>query len=411
MKHAALYALTTAVALGLTSVTPPTTHAAGFAEDATASLLLRNFYFNRDFRDPGAQSKAEEWAQGFILRAESGYTPGPAGFGLDLYAATGVKLDSADARAGTGLLPNAFSNEGPGSYGNAMIAAKARISATTLKLGHHIPSIPIAQASDIRLLPQTYTGVSLATAEIDHLDIQAGQLREVNYRASTNRQDIDATLGGSSDRFNYLGGTYTFAQSDTTLGLWRGELDDVYAQNLFNLIQRYKTDNWQLGANLAWFDTRDHGKQPLNIDHQMKSLMLSASTGPHTLRLGYQHSDGDTAFPYLRENNPYIANYVQILDFARADQKSWQVRYDLDFAAYGLTGLKGLVRYVRGNNIDMGAAARGKEWERDIDFTYTVQSGTFKNLSLQWRNAMVRSDVIRNLDENRLIVSYTLPLL
>lgn len=49
----------------------------GFFEDAKAGLTLRNYYFNRDFRDPGAaKSNVEEWAQGFIFKFSSGYTPG-----------------------------------------------------------------------------------------------------------------------------------------------------------------------------------------------------------------------------------------------------------------------------------------------------------------------------------------------
>ncbi len=49
----------------------------GFIEDTTATLQARNYYFSRDFSDiegPNQQSKAEEWAQGFILRVNSGYT-------------------------------------------------------------------------------------------------------------------------------------------------------------------------------------------------------------------------------------------------------------------------------------------------------------------------------------------------
>lgn len=411
MKHVRPKALATAVALSLIAPMANQAIAAGFVEDAKASLQLRNFYFNRDFRDPGAQSKAEEWAQGFIFRAQSGYTEGAVGFGVDAYAALGLKLDSADDRAGTGLLPNSFGNEGPGNYSHALLTGKAKVSKTELKVGGLYPQIPIAQASDIRLIPQMYTGANLSMGEIENLDVQAGQLRDVVFRASTNREDIRATVGGSSDRFNYLGGNYKFNQNSTTFGLWRGELKDVYGQTLVNLIHNMNAGDWKLGANLAYFDTRDIGSQPMDIDHKMKSLMLSAGLGHHTFRVGYQHSDGDTSFPYLAENNPYIANYVQILDFARADEKSWQARYDLDFAAVGLPGLRGFVRYIRGSNIDMGPAGRGKEWERDIDFTYTLQSGPLKNLAIQWRNAMVRSDVIRDMDENRLILSYTIPLL
>ncbi|SFM37297.1 OprD family porin [Halopseudomonas yangmingensis] len=398
--------------LGCALLLPTSLQAGGFIEDSSASLQLRNFYFNRDFRGssaPNAQSKAEEWAQGVVLRAESGYTPGAVGFGLDAQAMLGIRLDSDDQRAGTGLLPNRYGDQGPAEYSQLLMTAKAKVSNSTLRIGSLYPQLPIAQASDIRLLPQSYSGAMLQVGEIDNLDLQAGQLRETSYRASTDREDIAATLGGSSDRFNYLGGSYRFTPQ-TSLGLWRGQLQDVYRQDLVNLIHSQPLGDWTLGANLAWFETRDHGSQRLTIDHSMKSLMLSAAQGGHTLRLGYQHSDGDTAFPYLRENNPYIANYVQVLDFARADEKSWQARYDFDFATVGIPGLKALARYIRGSNIDMGAAGRGKEWERDLDVTYAFQTGPLKNLSIQWRNAMVRSDAIRDIDENRLILNYKIAL-
>ena len=47
MKHVTPLALAVAAALACGH-----TQAAGFADDASASLQLRNFYFNRDFRDP-----------------------------------------------------------------------------------------------------------------------------------------------------------------------------------------------------------------------------------------------------------------------------------------------------------------------------------------------------------------------
>lgn len=61
--------------------------AAGFLEDSSAKVEARNVYFNRDFRDGHSSSsqgasKREEWAQGFILNVQSGYTQGPVGFGV-----------------------------------------------------------------------------------------------------------------------------------------------------------------------------------------------------------------------------------------------------------------------------------------------------------------------------------------
>ena len=39
-----------------------------------------------------------------------------------------------------------------------------------------------------------------------------------------------------------------------------------------------------------------------------------------------------------------------------------------------------------------------------------VQEGPLKNVGIRWRNATVRSNFVNDLDENRLILSYTLPL-
>uniref|UniRef100_UPI003555E03E OprD family outer membrane porin n=2 Tax=Pseudomonadota TaxID=1224 RepID=UPI003555E03E len=42
---------------------------ADFISDSKASITARNFYYNHDLRDSTkpAQSKIEEWAQGFIF--------------------------------------------------------------------------------------------------------------------------------------------------------------------------------------------------------------------------------------------------------------------------------------------------------------------------------------------------------
>ena len=47
-------------------------------------------------------------------------------------------------------------------------------------------------------------------------------------------------------------------------------------------------------------------------------------------------------------------------------------------------------------------------WERNLRLDYVVQSGALKSLGLAWLNASLRSDVTTTIDENRLIVSYSL---
>ena len=397
------------------SLTLPSLAQADFIGDSKATLELRNFYMNRDLRDPGvAQSKREEWAQGFILKAESGFTEGTVGFGLDAYAGLGLKLDSSDERAGTGLLPNGFGNEGPDEYSELSGAVKARISKTVGKVGGLMPKLPIVSSGDSRLLPQVFTGGMITSQEIDGLTLNGGQLRDVNQRASTDRVDITATnIGGESDRYNFAGGDYKFNGGNTTVGLWYGELEDIYDQKLYNLIHVQPIGDWKLGANLAYFDSQNNGSRRAGkIDNNLTSVNLWAGIGAHTFRLGYQKVSGHGAFPFLNETDPYIVNYIQILDFTREDEKSWQARYDVNFASYGIPGLTAFVRYVTGDGFDGVGGASGKEWERDVDISYVIQQGPLKNLGVRWRNAMVRSNAnIGDLDENRLIVSYTIPLM
>jgi len=72
------------------------------------------------------------------------------------------------------------------------------------------------------------------------------------------------------------------------------------------------------------------------------------------------------------------------------------------------------VTYLSGDNIEGGAQGDRKEWERDFRLDYTLQDGALKGLGFSWRNASLRSNVATtttDADENRLIVSYSLPLL
>src|SRR5690606_5065970 len=78
---------------------------AAFIEDSSATLHTQNIYLNRDFREGDGQAKREEWAQGFVLDIQSGYTDGDIGFGLDALGMLGIKLDSGRGRSGTDLLP------------------------------------------------------------------------------------------------------------------------------------------------------------------------------------------------------------------------------------------------------------------------------------------------------------------
>ncbi|MOA62758.1 Porin-like protein NicP precursor [compost metagenome] len=69
-------------------------------------------------------------------------------------------------------------------------------------------------------------------------------------------------------------------------------------------------------------------------------------------------------------------------------------------------------RYISGDNVHTGAITDGKEWARESELAYVIQSGTLKSLSLKWRNSTMRRDYSTNtFDENRLIISYPISIL
>ena len=413
---------TLAVALSL-----PIAAQAAFIEDSKASLELRNFYMNRDFRDAPSTSpsKAEEWAQGFLLKYESGFTEGTVGVGVDAYGFTGFKLDSGGGTAGTGLLlPKNNKGDVPSSYGELGAAAKFRISETTLRAGTLMPKLPVVSAGDSRLLPQTFQGVQLTSLDISNLTLNAGQLERDNQRNSTNNEAMAISLHNGkrdiskysktnanvSNKFDFFSGNYKWNDQLTT-GYHFGKLDGVYKQHIVNGVFTLPIAEGQsLKADLRYAKTSDD--ESSGIDNKAISGMLTYQLGYNSFGLGYQKMSGDTGYAYLLLTDPHLVNYIQIRDFAATDEKSWQARYDYNFAGLGIPGLNLMTRYVKGSNIYMGAnQSRGNEWERDTDISYTFQDGPLKNLAVKWRNATLRSDLSGKMDENRLIVSYTIPLL
>ncbi|MFP5498120.1 MAG: OprD family porin [Gammaproteobacteria bacterium] len=393
----------------------------GFFEDSTATLQARNYYFSRDFSDivgANKQSKAEEWGQGFILTYKSGYTPGPVGFGLDALGTLGLKLDSSPDRTNTGLLPVKGDGSAPHDYSRLGLTFKARFSRTELKVGELQPNLPVLAFSDIRLLPPSYQGVSVSSGEIAGLALQAGHLTTTRLRNEAGDEKMIAMLGhvpqrgAESDGFNYVGGDYAFNTNRTSVSYWHGQLKDIYRQDFVGLKHSQPMGEWTLGANLGYYDAREDGDKLLGkIDNQAFFSLLSAKHGGHIFYVGYQAMYGDSAFPRVFANITPLGNEVPTYEFAYTDERSWQVRYDYDFVALGIPGLTTTVRYITGNNVTTGAGYEGKDHERDLDIGYVVQSGTLSGLGIRVRNVMARSNYRSDIDENRLILSYTWKLL
>lgn len=405
----------------LVCIVPASAYADFFA-DSKASVELRNFYINRDYSQASTtQSKQEEWAQGFLLRYASGFTAGPVGFGLDAIGLVGVKLDSSQDRAGSGLLPRQRDGRAVDERGSLGLTAKVRASKSLLRIGTLHPHLPVVQFNDTRLLPQTFEGVHLNSQEFANTTLDAGQIRQVTQRDSTNREDLTPSVanakgirvskGASTDEFNFAGVGYKWS-NQLSGSYFYGELDRFYRQHNFSLLHVLPLGEGQsLKSDLRYARSYNEGQS--NIDNTAVSAMLTYSLGGHAFGLAYQKMSGDTGYAYIHGADAFLPNFISNNDFANRDEMSWQARYDFNFAAVGIPGLTFITRYVYGSDIELGAGKpTGSEWERDTDIAYVFQDGSLKNLGVKWRNSSLRMNHFgSDLDDNRLIVSYTLPLL
>jgi hypothetical protein len=158
------------------------------------------------------------------------------------------------------------------------------------------------------------------------------------------------------------------------------------------------------------------------VDNNLYSGLFLYTVAGHTFGGGYQVSNGSSDFPWLNQgdgSSNYTITDMQIQKFGRAGERTWQARYSYDFAKVGVPGLTAGMVYLRGDDIDT-VNARGvqnvngaSEWERDLTVGYVVPEGPLKNVGVMWKNATWRTNIpgVRDQDENRLILSYSIPLL
>ncbi|MBD8121347.1 MULTISPECIES: OprD family porin [Pseudomonas] len=403
----------TSAALGL-SLTLPGFAEADFFEDSKADLEFRNFYFNSDFRQEGAsQSKRDEWAQGLLLNVESGFTEGTLGFGVDAMGLLGLKLDSAPDRRNTGLLP-VGDDKAPDDYSRGGVTAKARLAKSVLRVGTLLPKLPTVLPNDGRLLPQTFRGAQLTSKDLADMTVNVGRLTANTERNDSGHEDIEAEAKGikggrPSDKFDFASASYNWSKALTTSYNYGG-LENNYKQHIVTLLHNFALgDSQSIKSDLRYARSLKDGNT--NIDNTALGARFTYNISGHGFGIAYQKMSGDTGFPHLAGTDSFLVNYVMISpDFANPDERSWQARYDYDFAALGLPGLSFMTRYLKGDNFARGRE-EGTEWERNTDIAYVFQSGALKNLELKWRNGSYRSNGGNNIDQNRVIVSYTLPLL
>lgn len=415
--------------------------AAGFIDDSKASLMMRNMYWNNDNRSgAAAPSKTEEWAQGFILKYESGYTPGPVGFGVDGMGLLGVTLDSGQGRhVGSSMMPSDGSHAAD-EWSRLGLTAKAKASKTELKYGTLIPKNPMVVPTDSRVLTQTFQGVELTSKDITNLSFTGGVIEKATGRGSTDRTGL-AIVGGTqeSNKFYYGGGDYQIVDG-LKAQYFVSRLEDYYDQQFFGLLHAWKiSEDTALNTDVRYFITDSNGQNASasgraqgyvasgytkdgtgEVDNKTFSIFSTLTHQAHSFTLGYQAVSDGSNFEQLSQGSipgkgsvgaaVYLYTDRMVFNFTRAGERTAFAYYGYDFAAMGVPGLKASVVYLSGSNIKTTSGSDQKEWERDIALDYVVQSGPLKGVGLGYRTAAARSEASRDTDQNRVIVSYTLAL-
>ncbi|CAD0264583.1 OprD family porin [Pseudomonas veronii] len=403
--------------------------AKGFVEDSTFSINTRALYFSRDKRNnDSGQSRSEETGLGFNGLYQSGFTQGTIGVGVDAIGLLGLKLDSGKGRAGTGLFPTGSDGRSQDDYSKGGAAVKFRLSNTVLKIGDQYTTAPVFASDDSRLLPELPQGVSITSNEIKDLKLEAGHFTSSVAQAQTYKDSITDFPGNhvGLKEANFVGGVYAWTPEFTT-SLYYSKVEDYWKKLYANVNWTHALSADQsLAVDFNIYSTKSDGAglqraekdDTTKLDNRAYSLQGAYTYQAHTFTLAYQKVSGDGDYGYGIDGGGtvFLANSIARSDFNAEDEKSWQARYDLNMATFGVPGLSFMTRYVNGSGANTGTTSNGKEWERDIEAKYVIQSGPAKDLSLRVRQATYRSsDGVyygsSSIDELRLIAQYPLNIL
>lgn len=431
--------------LGTLLALPPLASEAAFFEDSKATLRLKNFYINQDSRNERTTNtpRSEEWGQAFFLDYKSGFTEGVVGFGVDIYAQHAIRLDSGgrsgkagiDRTPGT-MFPLESNGKAKRDFGRLGITGKIRFSKTVAEIGTLMPKIPVLVSNDGRLMPQMFRGAQVTSKELKDVSFIAGKLEQSIERNSSDGDglSIAGANSGPNARYSnefYYGGADYKVNKDLLLQYYYGNLRDFYKQHFFGLTHKTQLPVGSLTTDLRYFYSDSDGKNSSasgrasgyrssgapgssgEVDNNLWSAMFTYNLGGHAFSAGYQKVTGNSDFPSINLGSGlslHLITNAQLGKFNSAGEETWLLGHTYDFAALGIPGLKTKLVYFSGDDIDAVGSDR-REWERNFRVDYTLQGGPLKGVGFTYMNAARRGNDARDLDENRLIVNYSLPLL
>ncbi len=403
----------------------------GFMEGSHLSLMSRNYYWHQT-GDLGSQ---RDWTQGEMLDFTSGFTQGLVGLGVDAFAYGAVKLDGSAGRTGSMTLPFQSDGSPADTYSKAGGSVKVRMSNTTLHYGDLQPQVPVFAIGNYYLLNQTAKGWMLESSDLPKVSLSAGHFTSgTGYLSTSSKGELGLSYAGVNTRqVDYVGGTYaiTDALSATLYGSRYEDLMNQYYTNL-NYIWGL-SDSQSLTFDFNLYRSLDSGQANAgSINVTAASFSAAFASGPHTFAIALQHNDGDQPQDYaaiggrqpgvaagVYSNGIFLANAAEISDFNAPNERSLQLRYELDMQTFGVPGLSFMAKHLRGDDIDgtkvsdtsayFGFYGKAeKEMETDLAAQYVVQGGPMKNLKAKlfqsWHSGAQSTG--GSVMQTRFVVSY-----
>jgi len=418
---------------------------AGFIEDSSLILNTRQWYSHEIGRkDTYYQAQTSEgrravrdrtaWLEGFKLDYSSGFTQGMVGFGLDLsmYSAVALERSKLATAGGSNRLLVDKDGDVVDDWSKVGVAAlKFKVFDTVLKVGRHQVKTPVMSYSDSRTLPSSYDGVSLESHDIEGLTIKSGYFDKATPRTGAGSQDLSPSFGSrrvTSDWVAYAGADY-LAKSGWRASVYASRFEDIWDREYVGLGQPFNWNGITTDVQFDFYNTQSSGREVAGrIDQQAYGLSVSPKYKNHTLKFGLQQIKGDEFFDYVAESNAINLPNTQLSFYNGPNERSFQIHYTNDFAAYGLPGFKTMLWYIKGWGIDgthYDGGTNGiyssvlkqsdeSHYEVGTFVNYVVQSGDLKGVSLLSGYAWHRASEYQaegNVEEFRLIVNVPFKIL
>lgn len=417
----------------------------GFLEDSSLTLNARQWYsheigkenvFFRAQTSEGARPVRDRtaWVQGIKLDYVSGFTQGSLGVGLDLSTYSAVALERsklATAGGSNRLLVDKDGNVVDDWSKLGVAALKFKVGATTVKIGRQQVKTPVMSYADTRTLPASFDGISLESHDIQGLTIKTGYFDKATPRTGAGSQDLGLTytpVPVTSDFIAYGGADYV-SQGGLRTSVYLSRFEDIWDREYFGLGKRYQWGPISTDLQLSVYNTQSSGSEKAGAIHQQAyGLSVAPTWKNHTIKFGLQQIKGDEFFDYVGETNAISLPNLGLSNFNGPNEKSFQINYMTDFAAYGVPGLKSSLWYMTGWGIDASHYDGGpngvynfsknedNENHHEIGAlaSYTMQSGDFKDANVMAGYVWHRSSEMQlenNIDEFRLIINVPFKIL